>query len=204
MGDVPKPARRGAGAAEGVQDVLAVGPGLHDAGRGQGAGAHRRSVPGQAGLRVQRRKSAEKTLSFRAPPGQERRYGERPAPDQGILERIGQGRQLRQVTGKSVRVGGRQTGRTVEEGQMADLVADGPGGKGRFELPLFLRKRRDDDVQRFIFLREVSNEVFHFVGATPPRRNSIPSAAAPRSPSRRSCLRRRPRRCRERRISVRW
>ncbi|CAM5380925.1 hypothetical protein SBADM41S_01344 [Streptomyces badius] len=127
-GHMPEPGGRGPGHAQGVGDVLAVGPGLHEPGARHGRDAHRRPVPGDPGaVRGVAKDLVEPGPAL--PPADEQ--GVRGmGGDQGVGrlvdEGVGGGQGLGHLVAEPVRLGGRQHRDLVGPAEMGDLVGDGP------------------------------------------------------------------------------
>ena len=136
VGDVAQPIGRVTLDTKGVDDVLTVGPGLHESGRGERGQSHGRPVPGDAGGRVGGRQRLHHAGVGPLPPRPELGTVDRASPDQVSLHRIAGRHRLLGRPGEPVGVDqGLVTG-LVEEGQMADLVTDGPPLGRRGQVPL--------------------------------------------------------------------
>ncbi|CAM5720455.1 hypothetical protein SMICM304S_01219 [Streptomyces microflavus] len=126
--DVPQPGGRGAGGTEGVGDVLAVGPGLHQSGARHGRDAHRRPVPGDPGPGGGVPQHLVQPLPPVPPPGEQGVRGV--GVDQGLRrlvdEGFGGGEGLGHLVAEPFRLGGRQQRDLVGPGEVGDLVGDGP------------------------------------------------------------------------------
>ena len=149
MRDVPQPAGRRTLDVQGVGDVLAVRPGLHQPGRDRGRGAHVQPVPGQPGGGIGVRVARQEVPAGAPEPAQQVRGAEVAVLGGDLVGEVAApaGQRLG-VAAEQVRVTDRQQGRLVEVGQVADLIGDGPAHRGRGELPLAGRERPEDRVQR--------------------------------------------------------
>ena len=127
---------------DGVDDVLAVRPDLHQPGGEERLRPHRRPVPRDSGVVVERRPgSGERGSRFarqaaRSSSGVIARDG--PSVTSSADVTVG-GATARSSRRRRPRVDDRQRSGAVEVGQVADLVGDVPAGARRGEVPLLRR-----------------------------------------------------------------
>ncbi len=153
---MPEPVRGCAHHTERVGDVLAVGPGLHEAAGGHGGGRHGWTKPGKAragGCRAQGLLECGAPL----PPSGEQLGGSEPGALVGALVHEGAGRRERllgQLTEAALIRDGEQRG-PVRPVQMGDLMGDGPARRGGAPRPLLLAQPGGDAVELVAFLTQV-------------------------------------------------
>ena len=121
---------RDAGSVERVEPVR---PAFHQARGGEGAGAHRRAGPGQAGLGFERAQRGLQAVAAGAPPVDQLHAGER-----ARLVLAGGAESVfgAAAAGQLGRAGGDRGGLFVDLGEVRDHVADEPAVAGRRRFPV--------------------------------------------------------------------
>jgi hypothetical protein len=147
------------GVGEAVDHVLAVGPGLHQPGRGEGPDRHRGPVPGHPGVVGHCCERLEHGRSPGPPGGQQLGAGRRAA------ELLGPRREGRQVTERDLEVGGeaggvrrRAAGLLVVVGKVPDLVTDPPARRRRGHVPGGVVEADDHGVEGGVLVGEIGQE----------------------------------------------
>lgn len=155
-GDVPQPGGRRAYGPEGVGDVLAVRPGLHQPGGGHGGGAHRRPVPGEPDPGRDRAQGLLELLAAGPPAGEEFGGRQLRALLRALVdEAVGGGEGLLGLGGEGVGVGGGEEGGPVGPGEVGDLMGDRPAGRGGRRGPPILAQLSDETVEFFTLVTQV-------------------------------------------------
>ena len=146
----------------GVDDVLSVGPHLHEAGGEEGLRSHGGAVPLDSVGVGEASAGHGQQLTIR-PPGGSEFIGGKVAP-RAQLELVecfisAAARRYERVDGgsKCLGIDDRQRGVAIEVGQVGELVCDRPARAWRWQRHLSCRQRRDDGIQRPLFGEQVSN-----------------------------------------------
>ena len=165
--DVLEPRCRCALTADHVPDVLAVGPGFHQARTGKRARAHGRAIPGQARFRVKAAQRLHQPFVQAAPMQRQRSAVEMTVGGAGNrADRFAGGHarvEFGHVHVEGLRLGGRLQRRRVEAAQVCNLVPGRPAEEAAARVLLRLRQRQrvTQIGQGLVLAEQVATGVLH-------------------------------------------